>query len=538
MLPCSFRLSCKGHNFDIAAACQREKDVWISAFRESLTLHPTWVNEPVSSLQIDDRHDTLSIMTDSSPTEAIPPVPPLPTIQSIPELEGNRTHIKEMIIPAVVRTDASLPRALPRPDISGRQDLGSLSVPPSRRSSTVSVKAIFLPVSESTILIRRASPPARHQVERGLLDVFSDLCLSARYHANRHEEELFQAPKDTRSGFSRSSSGLMMTGMGVAAKNRLTKRESVLVQRRKSGVDVYGATNEGDVMPRPVKRSSTAKSLANRRHAKKLNNISVPGTLTSDGEGELLPDSPPALSQCSSITASHTGSVAGSPITDAILNSLPVGSSNSAPRPDLLVVREADCRPIRRRSVVDNVKGIFQSRSSSPTSSISGHQSLPPSPDDPPPSNNPPSLFRWWTGSMRRRVRSAPGAPEELPSFTSRMFSTSTINTGLPSPSILSVRRSKTTKERRSGYLSANENGQLRNYSASAEATASEPHIQHLGRPSPSRRRSLFSSSTSRRQMMASTGDEPVPKLQRNMSFFRRLSPLTSTPVSPSPEAI
>lgn len=290
----------------MAVACPREKDVWISAFRESLTLRPSWINEPVSSLHAGDRNDFTSVQQ-PSPSEGIPPVPPLPAIQPIPERPA----------PAVVRTDTGLLRGSICPDNSSRQDSSNLSVTPSRRSSTASVKAIFLPVSESTILIRRASPTARQHVERGLLDVFSDLCLSARLHANTHEEELFQAPKVTRSGFSRSSSGLGMTGMGVAAKNRLTKRESVLVQRRKSGVDGYVVPSEGDNPIGPLKRASTTKSLANRRHAKKLKIVSVPMTLTSDGEGELLPDSPPALSQCSSVTASNTGSVNGSPTIES-----------------------------------------------------------------------------------------------------------------------------------------------------------------------------------------------------------------------------
>ena len=119
-------------------------------------------------------------------------------------------------------------------------------------------------MSDSTILIRRASPPARAQVERRLHDVFSDPRLTARFHAGTHEEELFQAPKLALSGFSRSNSGLGMAGMGVAAKNRLTKRESVLVHRRKSSLDSH---IEAEVQMGISKRTSTAKSLANRTGA-------------------------------------------------------------------------------------------------------------------------------------------------------------------------------------------------------------------------------------------------------------------------------
>jgi hypothetical protein len=411
----------------------------------------------------------------------------------------------------------------------------NLSLPPSRRSSTASVKAIFSPVSESTILIRRASPPARLQVERGLRDVFSDLCLSARFHANTHEEELFQAPKVIRSGFSRSSSGLGMAGMGVAAKNRLTKRESVIVQRRTSGIDAYVQPSEEEIQMGVLKRTSTPKSLANRRHARKLKIVSVPLTLTSEGEGgpgENLPDTPPALSQCSSVSASNPGSATCSPITEtAPLRAIPFRTNTNIPRPDLLVVREADYRPKRSRSMVDNVKYIFLSRSTSSASSVSADHSLPPSPEDPRPQWNASlnsGLFKWWSGTLRRRTRSASGVPEEIPPFTSRTYSDSSP----PMP----VRRTKTAKERRPGLLSTSESGQLRTYTAPPEISTVETHFQQ--NPSPVRQRSLFSSTTSRRQSKAFTQDEPVPssRLQRNLSFLQRLSPLTST-MTISPQA-
>jgi len=503
----------------MAAACQREKDVWISAFRESLTLPPSWSNEPVSSLHVHGRSDFL---LEDGLSEGIPPVPPMPTIQSIPELQGvtdGSAHVG-------IRIETTLPRGLSRPDSV------NISLPPSRRSSTASVKAIFSPVSESTILIRRASPPARQQVERGLRDVFSDLCLSARSHANTHEEELFQAPKVIRSGFSRSSSGLGMAGMGVAAKNRLTKRESVLVQRRTSAIDAFVPAPDEDIQTGVLKRTSTAKSLANRRHAKKLKIVSMPLAFTSEGEGgtgEVLPDTPPALSQCSSITASHHGSATCSPVGETgPLRALPIRANTNIPRPDLLVVRGADYRPKRTRSMVDNVKGIFQSRSSSPASSLSGEQSLPPSPKDPRPQLNASlnsGLFKWWSGTIRRRARSAPGAPEDLLPFTSRTYSDSSPTSSSTPPIV--VRRNNTTKERRPGLLSTSESGRLCAYTAPVTTTSTEAHFQNT---SPATQPSLFSSTTPRRQMKSFVRGEsvPSPRLQRNLSFLQRLSPLIS----------
>ena len=499
-------------------ACEREKDVWISAFRESLTFPPSWSNEPVSSLQAHGRSDFHLSMTDDGPNEGIPPVPPLPTIQSIPELEGG----VDALLPAVIRLGATLPR-MPRPDSV------NLSLPPSRRSSTASVMAIFSSASDSTMLIRRSSPAARLSVERGLLDVFSDLCLTARFHAGVHEEELFQAPKFTRPGFSKSGSGLGMAGMGVAAKDRLTKRESVLVQRRMSGVDGYTSPVEGDCRMELLMRTSTTTSLTSRRRAKKLKIVSVPLPLGLDGEGGsggVSPSTPPALSQCSSITASNPSSVPGSPVTAVMpLRNIPIRVNTTVPRPDLLVVRGSDYRPKRSRSMVDNMKSIFQSRSASPASSLSGEQSLPP-PEDPRPQWNTginAGLFKRLSGTLRRRVNSAPDIPEETPSFTSGTLNSALNATSTPP---IAVHRNKTTKDRRPVFLSTSESGQLRAYTAPAVTTSDEAHFQQTS--SPARRRSLFSSSISRRH---TTTDEFVPslRLQRNFSFLQRLSPLNST---------
>jgi hypothetical protein len=199
-------------------------------------------------------------------------------------------------------------------------------------------------------------------------------------------------------------------------------------------------------------------------------------------------------------------------------------------RPDLLVVGEANGRPKRSRSMVENVKSIFRSRSLSPASSLLGDHSLPPSPEDLRPQWNASlnsGLLKRLSGTLRRRARSAPDVPEEIPLFTSRMYSGSPL-TATPTPPI-TVRRNKATKERRPVLLSTSESGQLRAYTTpevTAVTTTSEVHFQQ--NPSPTRRRSLFSSTISRRHYAT---DEPVSslRLQRNFSFLQRLSPLTAT---------
>ena len=279
-------------------------------------------------------------------------------------------------------------------------------------------------------------------------------------------------------------------------------------------MDGYLPPLEGEAQMEVLKRTSTTKSLASRRQAKKLKIVSVPPPLTSEGEGDLA-DTPPALSRCSSATASNAGSVADSPVIM---------------RPDLLVVREANGRPKRRRSMVENVKSIFRVTLVSPASSLLGDHSLPPSPEDLRPQWNASlnsGLFKRLSGTLRRRVRSAPDVPEEIPLFTSRMYSGPPL-TATPTPPI-TVRRNKATKERRPVLLSTSESGQLRAYTTpevTAVTTTSEVHFQQ--NPSPTRRRSLFSSTISRRHY-ATDGPVSSLRLQRNFSFLQRLSPLTAT---------
>lgn len=497
LLPCSFRLACGGHLLDIAAACQREKDLWISAIHESFKHRPSWINQPVSSLH-GDGDGGFDAARARSPT-------------------SSRGHDGQTCDPAApapaVRVDVCMAK---RPDGSHV----------SRRSSTASVKAIFA-ASDTTILIRRASPTARYTVEAGLLDVFSDLCLTARLRAGTQDEELFQAPKTVRGGFSRSSSGLVMTGMGVAAKNRLTKRESVLVPRRTGGSDGHGHM---DVEAQQL-GVSKPKSLSSRRHGKKLKLASPALRITVEGEVGGMSDSPPALSPCSSQTGSNAGSTSNSPTETMPGRSHPLQTSTNIPRPDLLTVQESG---YHRRSMVEGMKDLFKSRSLSPASSASGHHSLPPpSPQDACPTPNTItnySIFRRFSSSLRRRARSEPNAPDEEP--LQKLFSASAA--AQESVKSNAVRRNKTTKERSLTFLSTTDDGQLQGYSDPVGGSTSDLH-----RPTPIRRRSLFTSAPSRRQMMASTGDEPVPKrpithLQRNKSFLHRFSPLNNATTAPS----
>ncbi|KAH7914400.1 hypothetical protein BJ138DRAFT_1143944 [Hygrophoropsis aurantiaca] len=527
LLPSWFRLSCKGHVFELAASCRREKDIWMDGIHHTLQTVPYWTEEPLSSLQAEGKADMISSMLEDTPYEAISP---LPTIQSIPELDMDSFSDFNENPPAFARrAEPRTARSLSKGEYLGRYDPAPTIGGPSRRSSSASSKGFLSPLSESdTIHLVRSTAPAREQVDRGLLDVFSENCLSARFHANTHEEELFHAQKVSRS-FSRSSSGLTMAGaMSVAAKNRLTKRESVLVPRRKSFADGYGLPSDSAEACVTTFCPPLSKVPGKRKHPKKLRIIAVPRSASSDGEEdrtEILPDSPTPISQCSSVSASLPASLALSPISGSAPFSAPAIITNGhiTQRPEFLAVRRDDFMPKRSRSMVDGVRGFFNSRTPSPTLATSQ------GPLESGGVNLTPSRSKWWSKeSLRRRVRSAPDVPaEELPAnLTSKSLNGLM---SLPRPSL-----------------------------GSSERPVSQPDLKRLGTfpqsagpsstfglelPTPTRKKSIFSAHSIRRRSTASAtistsrmGEQTTSprsmRMHRNLSFLQRFSPLSPSTVS------
>lgn len=365
---------------------------------------------------------------------------------------------------------------------------------PSRRSSTISNKAYLRTLSESdTIHLVRATAPAREQVDHGLLDVFSQSCQSARYYAHTHEEELFEASKVSRS-FSRSSSGLTMAGaMSVAAKNRLTKRESVLVSRRKSYVDGF---SHYDVSAAPWGPPA--------KHGKKFKIAAVSriGSLDGDeGRLETPLESPSAISQYSSASVYTQEPIAASPVAgpgpSSVLSGVP-------PRPEL-ATRKEFFTPKRSHSMVENVRVLF-SRSASPTLPLSRE------PSESSSRATTPGLLRWWSkGTLRRRVRSAPDVPvDELPLDTN--------------PESL-----------------VDQNPGRHPSMAPTDRPASQPNVMlSVGVPTPVRMRSLFGPHSPRRRSTTATSSSSFPeeegstsrtvRIRRNLSFLSRLSLMAPTP--------
>ncbi|KAF9813567.1 hypothetical protein IEO21_05499 [Rhodonia placenta] len=424
-LPFSFHLVGSGHHLQFAAACQSEKVMWMTALQESLTFPANWTNEPASSLQVDDKAHG-SFAAEDGPAEWS--TTPLPTIQSLSELEGQ----EEQSADGHVR-----PRALieNRPRPSSRLD--SMAVKQehmqvssfaalSRRSSTASVKAFFSPMSLDTITrIARPSPQVRQHVDHGLHDVFSEKCLAARSQSLLREEDLYQARRRPGTNVSRSNSGLSITGaMGLAARRRY---DSVLVSRRKGSLD--GGTEHPTDLEVGGKNLTTlsgkAKSMASKRRKRPLPSV-VPAVASNlakvESEAELdAPktqsptgvDSPFPASHCSSTASSNAGSALPSPVD--LIVPLPTYAVHDGTlrQSDMLGVEESKGK--RARSMADNVRYFFTSRPASPSSS-SGHHSPTPPPTVPlEPEVDPQTSFVQWLrkGSLRRRVQSSPEMPQD-----------------------------------------------------------------------------------------------------------------------------
>ncbi|OBZ70184.1 hypothetical protein A0H81_09693 [Grifola frondosa] len=294
-LPYSFHLCGNGHHLQLAAACHPEKMIWMSAINEVLAMRPSWMNEPLSSLQADEK--SMSEMEQQS-EHALDAMPSKRLSKTLSRLDGMALRQEQ-------------------------QQLASLT----RRSSTASVKAFFSPIALDTTRISRPSTQVRQQVEQGLHDVFSENCLSTRALVQMREEELFQVRKKP-GGMPRSNSALSITGaMGLAAAKR--RYDSVVVSRRKSSID-----------------SVPDLTLASRRRKKQPPSIcpSAMGAMPRAEADTLSPDvmldSPTPASQCSSTsTSSNPTSVLTSPVDAQLPLALSLGPGGTIRPSDVLLPR-------------------------------------------------------------------------------------------------------------------------------------------------------------------------------------------------------
>jgi hypothetical protein len=394
LLPYSFRLSNQGHAFEIAASCQREKQVWMDALRGCLATTPPWPSGTApSSLEPAFAAVEAHLLVDEQ-------VSALSTIQSIPEIETpHKPGSGSPSSPSPLQRQKSAPRA----EVGASQGLSEPS--PSRRESATSLMNIFGPVIDpDAVTVTRSSPQARSIVDALLEDVFSAACHSARSYAEAHSESLFHVSPT----------------FGAAARSRLTKRESVHVRRRRSYVDLADRFQSGKATRKARPAKVPVLALDCVTGAEQV--LIMPPVPSPDG----LFDSPTVVSQCSSATGSRDGSSAASPLADALElpSSLPDTCSPSGSDPkslgskieDLLAPHEVP--PKRSRSLVDNFRGFILPHSTPPlrTHSVSRLSVLPaptPTPSTSTPSS--PSQRRFsWRASIRRRSRSSPFVSSDI----------------------------------------------------------------------------------------------------------------------------
>ena len=148
LLPYSFRLSNQGHEFEMAASCQREKQVWMDALRGYLATSPPWPSGTApSSLEPASAAVEAHLLVDEQ-------VSALPTIQPIPEIETpHKPGSGSPSSPSPLQRQKSAPRA----EFSAPRGLSESS--PSRRESATSLMNIFGPVIDpDAVTVTRSSP--------------------------------------------------------------------------------------------------------------------------------------------------------------------------------------------------------------------------------------------------------------------------------------------------------------------------------------------------------------------------------------------
>lgn len=394
-LPYAFHLLSADVHLHLAASCQLEKTIWIAAIQDAMSAPaPAWANEPVANPPPDAR----PIVT---PYEEQPPDcvahAPLPTIQSMSELEGP----EDTTFPAPpVPSPKKLAKTMSRVDSAiMRHDHSALN----RRTSTSSVKAFFSPLTFES-RVSRPSTQIRQQVEHGLHDVISDTFVTVRNQVRMRDEELFQVRKKPAANMSRSSSGLTLSGF---APRRRYESTVLISSRRKGSLDgVPDVISDSEAMNRQLTLSQRSKSSVGKRRKRQslslvplAHNFEMEVGVVRSPDGSV--ESPPAMTQSSSAASSNVNSVLPSPLD----SNLPLPTPSPA---DTLRYR-----PKRARSLVDNVRSFFHSRSISPTPSAKGSPKIGSTNLD---VDSEPhgGLVQWWRkGSLRRRVQSSPEVPSD-----------------------------------------------------------------------------------------------------------------------------
>lgn len=363
-----------------------------------------WVNEPNANVPPDARPFVFSQDDLGSEWAA-----PLPTIQSMSELESP----VESAAPAPpFPSPRKVPKTMSRVDsIVLRQDFQMSSL--NRRTSTSSVKAFFSPLTSDS-RITRPSAQIRQQVDVGLHDVVTESFIAVRSQAQMRDEELFQLRRRPVN-VSRSNSALSISG---AFTSRRRQDGAFLSSKRKGSVDgIADLTSEPEAIGKTTNLIMMRRSKSSGGKLRSKQRLSIMPTQSAmlsklDSDTEPILDraesESPSL-MTSSATSSNANSVLPSPLEMTMpLPTPPASCYNRSPD-----TRRGDSRPKRTRSMVDNVKCFFHSRSTSPTPSLQRSPSAAVGQLETEVDTHG-GLIHWWRrGSLRRRSQSSPDAPSD-----------------------------------------------------------------------------------------------------------------------------
>lgn len=228
-LPHSIRLTLREHNFDLAASCSAEKEVWTAALvaaRDESTIPPFELPASIAPFATRTRRQSTVGLQPPVIDTAISLSPLLDqatkrhTMASFPDFAP-----VEVPAPVVSEGDITTSPVVMTDDASSPHDPISLS-----SHGLGSMSSHGHPTGTSTLLLRRATPAQRLIVDRGLLDVFSDSCAQARSKAQLHRALFLpDAPR------------------GSEMRDRLQLRESTMLRRRKSFLDARTRTHSMDI---------------------------------------------------------------------------------------------------------------------------------------------------------------------------------------------------------------------------------------------------------------------------------------------------
>ena len=292
-LPHSIRLSFREHNYDLAASCEAEKQVWAAALcaaREDNVVPPFELPSSVSLFAPRSRRMSVTV----APTDFEPSSP------------GTKRH-----------TLAGLPSELSLTDIAREPE--QIFQTPMSSPARMTFKSTPDRAERSgrqSILIRRPSHGQRIHVDRGLMDVFSESCATARSKAQlSHTLFLPDVPPSE-------------------LRDRLSIRESTMLRRRRSFLDsrqpsfdiAFSGEIRGSILP--VRQ---ARSHVGHRRASPPRTHSHGSSDSNDADGRTSADEA-GTSDYGTLRGSMNGNVWATP-SSQMSRSNSVTSFSPAPTP-------------------------------------------------------------------------------------------------------------------------------------------------------------------------------------------------------------